>query len=221
MKKILSFVFLTITCKFLLAQQFVADNYSGRPYLLNQYSEYEGSPFFLDTWSVGTIVMKTGQKADKFLLQFDIYSGQVLFKYEEQSLVVENSLKEFELRPAAGNQYLFRCGYKPLDKNTEATWYLVLQDGPVTLLKQVKKVLQEKEEYNSATKTKYFGLIESWYIAKADGSLIKVKKDKSSLLDALSDKKEALTKFIEKEKLKVKSEEEMKAIVKAYNENAG
>ncbi|MFT3824455.1 MAG: hypothetical protein QM731_11065 [Chitinophagaceae bacterium] len=220
MKKAM-FIFLLALVSITGWSQEFAQDVAGRPYQVNQYMDIEGSPFFIDGWSKGIIYMKDGSKAEIFQLQLDLYLGQLLFKHNEQALIVENPVKEFVLQPATGVQYLFRNGYQSIDKNNAATWYQVLQDGPVSLVKQVKKVLQEKNEYNAATKSKSFSIVETLYIVKADGSLVKVKKDKSSLLDALADKKELLNRFIEKEKLRVKNEDDMKAIVKAYNENAG
>ena len=220
MKKI-AFVFLIVFACYTGFSQYIDDRVSGKPYTDKQYTEIQGSPFLLPDWSNGVIYLKNGSKIEKYLLQLDAYAGLLLFKYNDQPLIVQNEVKEFVLQPAGSEPYLFRNGYKPLDKNTATTWYQVLQDGPVSLLKQVKKTLGEKTEYGSATKTQTFVVSESWYIAKADGSLVKIKKDKSTLLDALSDKKDQLNNFIEKEKLRVKSEEDMKAVVKAYNENAG
>jgi hypothetical protein len=54
------------------------------------------------------------------------------------------------------------------------------------------------------------------YLLK-EGTMSRIKKDKSSLLALFQDKKEAIAKYMEDQKLNLKNEAHLKALVQYYN----
>ncbi len=220
--KSFSFLMLCFFSAFKLSAQsnvFMADNVTGNLYKNNTDTEIEGSRFLLEEWMPGIIYMRDGHKADKFLLKFDLYSNQLLFLHEGNPLVVVNHVKEFVITPAVGAPYLFRRGYDPVERNDELSFYQVVQDGPVSLLKHTAKTINERKEYNKAGVIKEFITTSNYFIAKATGEMIKIKKDKSSLISALGDADGKLQAWVEKNKLKCKTEEDLMVVVKGYNNN--
>lgn len=201
------------------ANGFLTDNVTGSVYRTKMDASINGNPFFIDEWLPGVITLKSGQKTDKYNLKLDLYSNELLFQYEGNALVVVNPVKEFVLKTNPGSSYLFRAGYLPVERNTENTFYQVLADGPVTLLKLTRKIITERKEYNQAAVIKEFEASESYYIAKANGGIEKIRKDKKSLLAAINDADGSLAKWLEKKGLRCKSEEELVQAVTAYNNN--
>ena len=198
---------------------FMADKVTGNLYRPSGETEIGGSRFLLEEWTPGVIYMKDGYKADKFLLKFDLYSNELLFLHEGKPLVVVNPVKEFVITPAVGAPYLFRRGYQPVDRNDQLSYYQVIQDGPVSLLKFTSKTINERKEYNKAGTIKEYANVVNYFIGNSNGEIIKTKKDKSSLLSAIGDADGKLKDWIDKNKIRCKTEEDMIAIVKAYNEN--
>jgi hypothetical protein len=54
------------------------------------------------------------------------------------------------------------------------------------------------------------------YLLK-EGTMTRIKKDKSSLLVLFQDKKEAIAKYMDNQKLNLKNEAHLKALVQYYN----
>lgn len=199
-------------------QQILRDDLSGNVYKNGgSNSNIVGSPFFMDEWTPGVIYLKDGSKADKFQLKLDIFSNELLFLHQNKTLAVVNPVKEFVLTPATGMRYLFRCGFLAIERNTEATFYQVLQDGATALLKLNKKSLVDVAEYNKASTTKEYSLTETYYISKPGGYAIKIKKDRASFLEAIGDTTGKLKEWLDKNKNRCKTEEELMAAVEAFN----
>lgn len=199
------------------SSSFLADNVTGNLYKPPGATDIEGSRFLFEEWSPGIIKMKDGYKAEKFVLKFDFMSNELLFQHDGQTLVVVNPVKEFILTPIPGGKiYQFRKGFSPIEKNDGETFYQVLQDGDVMLLKHTAKYIKERTEYNKAGVIKEYATTVTYYVAKADGSITKIKRDRESLVAAIGDGK--LLAWAEKKKNRGRSDEEMVEIVKAYNE---
>jgi hypothetical protein len=196
---------------------FLADRVTGNFYKPATRPDVEGSPLLLPDWVPGVLYLKDGHKADKFLLNVDLYSNEILFQHEGNPLVVVNPVKEIVLFTGAVD-LLFRAGYLPVDKNTETTFYQVLQDGPTSLLKLTRKIIKERKEYNQPV-VKEFDIIETYYIVKAGKVPEKISKNRKSVLEAISDRTGKLEIWVEKNGYKCKTDDELKKVVKAFNEN--
>jgi len=211
-------IFMAVTTVSAQSSLFLADRVSGNLYKNSNAGDIQGSAFFKEDWLPGVIYLGDGYRADKFLLKLDLYSNELLFQHEGQALAVVNPVKEFVLTSPLGAQYLFRCGYMPIDVNDEKTFYQVIANGPTSLLKHIRKNINERKEYGSAATIKEFITTESYFISQPKGVILKVKKDKRSLLDALGDdgKMEA---WMAKNKIKIKSEQDLVNVVNAWNQN--
>jgi hypothetical protein len=219
MKRLALFVccVLSITLSSAQSNLFLADKVTGNLYRPDKNAGIEGSAMFLEYWAPGVIYLKDGYRADKFRLKYDQYSSELLFEHEGQPLAVVNPVKEFTLSPP-GQTYLFRSGYLPIDKNTEATYYQVLADGPTVLLKHARKSINERKEYNKAATIKEFITTETYYIARPKGEIIQIKKGRESMLEALG-YNQKLEGWMKQNKIRVRSEEEMIAVVNYFNQN--
>lgn len=196
---------------------FITDQVTGNLYKPNAKSNVEGTPLLFSDWVPGVLFLKDGYKADKFLLNMDLYANELLFQHNGNALVVVNPLKEFVLMPnGQSNPYIFRAGFLAVDKNSESTFYQVLQDGPVALLKLSKKIILERKEYNQPL-TQYFDLSETYYIVKAGQAPEKISKSKASLVGVIGDRSGKLETIIEKKRLRCKTEEDLIEVVKAFN----
>lgn len=179
-------------------------------------SEVLGSPLLFPQFVPGIVYLLNGNKEENFLLNFDLYSNKLVYLEDGQQLVVVNAIKEFILKPTDGNPLLFRKGYQPVEKNTPATIYQVLEQGNYTLLKLTKKFIKDKKEFNQPP-AKEFGELDSYFIVQGEGVPVKIKKDRSSVISALGDKEGKLEEWARKNNNRCKSEEELKSLVKAAN----
>lgn len=196
---------------------FIMDGVSGSLYKSVGIPGVNGSPFLFEDWVPGTLFMKDGGKASKFLLKYDLYNNEILFLHENKTLAVANPVIDFILSPSSSAPMRFRSGFAPVERNTAATFYQVVEDGSVMLLKHVYKTIVEVSEYNKASTLKEFSQNEVYYIARPGLPPVRIKKDKASLLQAIGDKDGKLAAWVEKKRLRCKSEEDIIEVVKAVN----
>ena len=111
---------------------------------------------------------------------------------------------------------IFQCGFPPIDNQNRISFYQILLNGKASLLKSVYKSIQERNNDLSGERFKEFATYENLYLLK-EGTMTRIKKDKSSLLALFQDKKEAIAKYIEDQKLNLKNEAHLKALVQYYN----
>lgn len=222
MKKTVLGIVLLIACiqGFAQRSEILADRVTGNIYKGNDIPGIMGSPFLFEDWLPGTLFMKDGAKATQLQLRYDAYQNEVLFLHEGKPLVVVNPLIEFVITPATQPPMRFRCGYQAVERNTDATFYQVIYDGNVTLLKHLYKKITEISEYNKASVQRELTLEESYYIAKAGLPPVKIKKDRASVLKTLEDPDGKFAAWLDKNRNRCKSEEDIMAALKAYNEGS-
>jgi hypothetical protein len=181
-------------------------------------SEVLGSPFLLPKFVKGVIYLLNGKKEENDLLNIDLYSNKLVYQEDGQTLVVINAVKEFVLKPSDDLTLLFRNGFQAVDKNTAATFYQVLEQGNVSLLKLTRKIIKDKKEFNQAP-AKEFDEVDTYYLVKNEGAPVKFRKDRSSVIAAIGDPDGKLEAWLRKTGNKCKQDEELKAVVRAVNEN--
>jgi hypothetical protein len=149
-------------------------------------------------------------------LKFDQISGDVIFKDRAgKSMGFADPVAEFKLTDKNNATRLFRSGYKPGNANSERSFYEVLYDGGIVLLKDPKKNIVEHRSYNSSTTVKSIVETPVYYI-QAKGQLVKIKKDTKTLLSALGNLP-SLKKYIQDTKLNLKDESDLAKLMLYYD----
>jgi hypothetical protein len=92
----------------------------------------------------------------------------------------------------------------------------MLKHPPDDMSDEVYKTIQERNNEISGERYKEFATYENMYLLK-DGSMVRIKKDKSNLLDLLQDKSYAIKKYMIDQKLNLKNETHLIDLVKHYN----
>jgi len=231
MKRTLIFLFLTLLGTQALKSQSPArdalpqgppalpmfiEDISGRPYSSKALDEIDGSPFLLADWNWGVVKFRNGRFAKDLSLHFNVYNNQLYFKKEEKQLEFELPVQEFMIRYLKDNDSVavfYRSGFPETEKTNWETFWELLNDGNMKLLKYRYKVISSFRPYNSAERKK-FDDREQLY-AYVDGRMLKLKKDKESIIEALPQHKAAILGIVEQKKLKLKNEED---IVKLFVE---
>jgi hypothetical protein len=111
---------------------------------------------------------------------------------------------------------IFQCGFPAIDNQNRISFYQILFNGKTSLLKSVYKSIQERNNDMSGERFKEFATYENMYLLK-DGTMVRIKKDKSSIIALLQDQNQAIKKYIEDQKLNLKNEAHLIDLVKYYN----
>jgi hypothetical protein len=116
----------------------------------------------------------------------------------------------------ASQSKIFQCGFPPIDNQNRISFYQILFNGKTSILKSVYKSIQERNNDMSGERYKEFATYENMYLLK-EGTMVRIKKDKSNLIALLQDKNQSIKKYIDDQKLNLKNEAHLIALVKYYN----
>lgn len=198
----------------------VMQDANGRPLLAVQYTDVQGSPFLVDTWTKGKVKLSDGEIFEDLDLKYDQVADQLIFKNSVgAAMTFVKQVNEFNLLNPGGPDILpmlFRNGYRPVNGNTANTFYQVLSDGETPLLKRSFKKIAENKPYGSATTIKTFEEAHAYFLVQ-QGTPVKIRKDKKAVVQALSGYQSELEEFIKSNNLSFKSETDLVMILTYYN----
>jgi hypothetical protein len=200
--------------------QIVNTGWQGHEYETKQFSDIDGSPFLFDEWYRGKIIGPTGLILDGITIKYEAYSETIIYQSSGKVYEVAGGAAAFVIYPATDgmkDSLYFRGGYPAVDYNTANSFYEVLVDGKVSLLKSHRKGTGLSQQNALASNKREFILQEDLYLARAGQTPVKWKKDKDALLDFLGDKKDAVSAWLGKNKVNLKKEEGLTDVLKFYN----
>ena len=182
------------------------------------YPNIKGSSFYSEKWNKGYILLKNKLFAKNISLSFNVYDNQIYFLQDSHVLVLNESIPvaEFGLfdQEDSNKATIFRCGFPPVGRNTEQTYYKVISDHTIALLKHYTKSIVE----NTGTAEKTFLDDETWYVYNyADNKMTAIKKNKNSLTDALPQYAQLIEAITSQKNLKLKKENDWTVLFDELN----
>ena len=195
---------------------------SGTVMKTNTYSEIKGSPFLTENWAQGNVKFVNGRILTNIALKYDQVKDELLFKGKnDEEYYFSDLISEFDISYTKSQgevKQKFINGFTPSKNLTEKSFYEVLVDGKVRLLKRSNKTITETKEYNAATTVKEINENVAYYIGKA-GDAAPLKKNDiktvASLIDA--QKSAAIIDYANKNNVNPKTEIGLRQIVNYYN----
>lgn len=177
----------------------------------------EGSPYYWDEWSTGTLVLGNGAAYQHIDLKLDLLNHEVHYKDADQrEMILTTPVREIILRPGLDAR-IFIPG-KPwagVDKKLADAWLQVLVNDTVSLLLDIRKTLVESTPYASSTAEQSIRDKEVYFLLKG-GTLLRVEKW-AHLLDLLGDKRKQLAQYIKENDLTGEAPLEYAQVVAWYN----
>jgi hypothetical protein len=111
---------------------------------------------------------------------------------------------------------VFSIGYPPVDNQTQTSFYQVIADGTVKLLKHYKKTIRVDKAFNSATSTKTFVLADVYYVF-INNQITRIKPGQKSILAILGDKADQLQNYMKNNSVNYKSDAALAKLFSYYN----
>jgi len=192
---------------------------NGTPITRSRYQDVSGSPFLADGWSAGTVKFTNGVSyKDNLFLKYNVKDDELYFKGKnDEPLLFVDSVAEFAIKGPAGVIHHYRNGFKPIDGYTNRSFFEVLADGTVELLKKTNKTILETKAYNSPTTERSFVEVNQYYLLRSGKAMPIRKRDNKSILSVLSDKQPALEKYIKDNNLNLKNDSDFSKLIIYYN----
>jgi hypothetical protein len=217
------FCFLTImTISNLVARAQYLNDIQGKPYMEQSYTEVEGSPYLIANWATGAVKLVNG-KSITAKLKYDLIKDELLFQNKRDSVALSfvDPVQYFSFNDVAIDEsniapLVFGSGYPPVDNQTQASFYQVIADGKVKLLKHYKKTIRVDKAFNSATSTQTFVLADVYYVF-INNQITRIKPSQKSILAALGDKADQLQGYMKSNTVNYKSDVALAKLFSYYN----
>lgn len=194
----------------------------GEPIKENSYTEVEGNSFLINDWLSGSINLENNKDVTASL-KYDIFANVLLFKKENgEILAVKNKIRGFTLNNTNSeisniSPLVFVNGYPTTGKQTEGSFYQLIADGKVRLLKYYKKSIDERPGTSyTASVTKSFKLLQVYYIFR-DGNLTEIQPNKKSILKLFDDHTAQLDTYLKANNVNFKSDKDLQKLFTWYN----
>ena len=201
-------------------QQLFLSDVNGQAFT-NSYDGITGSVYDHSQYLLAKITLKDGRVYNDVKTRINQLEHEVNFiasngqeGYLGKGMALEVAYQDNNLASFQGK--VFQCGFPPIDNQNRISLYQILLNGKTSLLKSVYKSIQERNNDISGERFKEFTTYENIYLLK-DGTMVRIKKDKSNLLDLLQDKNQSIKKYIDDQKLNLKNEAHLIDILKYYN----
>ncbi|MDT3403291.1 hypothetical protein [Mucilaginibacter terrae] len=215
-------LYLVLFISFLLSQQnvnaqggdYITDGH-GKPFQSSN-TDVDGSPFLIDNWLPGKVITVKGKVYDKVKLKYELNGDFPIFIYNnnDEALKFAEDVKSFILyTPEA---VLFTSGFPPVDKQTEASFYKVLSDGKVKLLKHFSRHVIINKGYSSVDGNKVYRDINNYYIFK-EGKIQKVDNPQKILYSMAGTHKNKIDAFMKVNSYNWKEDEGLGRVFDFYN----
>ncbi|MGZ3754204.1 MAG: hypothetical protein ACXVAY_13185 [Mucilaginibacter sp.] len=221
MKKSLLIISLSLAFIFNHANAQLVLGMRGEPVVTTEYSEVQGNPYLIDDWVSGFVILDN-QKA-MANLKFDIVSNTVLYQGKGgETLALKNKFDTFTLTPVISDvstlkPFVFIDGLPAINKQTSYTFYQLIADGKVKLVKYYKKIIDERPGtgYTAAT-TRSFKLIQVYYILK-DNQMVEVQPSKKSITKLFDDHATQLDAYLKANSINFRSDADLQKLFTWYN----
>jgi hypothetical protein len=201
-------------------QQIFLSDVNGQAFV-NKYEGINGSVYDNIEYQLAKIILKDGRVYNDVKTRINLLEQEVNFiaSNGQEGFLGKGMASEIayiDSKTETQNIKIFQCGFPPIDNQNRISFYQILLNGKTSLLKSVYKSIQERNNDMSGERFKEFATYENMYLLK-DGTMSRIKKDKSSLRALFQDKKEAITKYMEDQRINLKNEAHIIDLVKYYN----
>ncbi|WP_183565820.1 hypothetical protein [Mucilaginibacter sp. SP1R1] len=215
------FFVVMICCSLVAKAQFTKD-YQGKPYTEISNADAEGSPYLITNWAAGSVSFSNGKKVTA-KLKYDLMKDELLFQNKSDSSAMTFiepvqgfSFNYFPIAESSLTPLIFGNGFPPVEGQTPASFYQVIADGKVKLLKHYKKVVRIDQAFNSATSTKTFVLVDVYYLF-VNNQLTKIRPGQKTILSALNNKAAELQGYMKSNTINYKSDADLAKLFGYYN----
>jgi hypothetical protein len=206
---------LLLLCQWALSQ--TTNNSPGE----EDMSNLTGNPYLFKDWSEGIVRFSRGRTMNQFKLKFDCLKNLLLLQFNGSAFAAESKVQEFVMYPKSKSKdsLIFRKGFPAVDKATENTYYQVLFQDKVTLLRLFSRNIVEEKQLVTVNRqiTRRLEEVQSYYMLH-NGEMVLLPDSRSELPEKFSDKKDQIAQFISSQQLKMRSPDDYLQVVKKYNE---
>lgn len=199
------------------AQQAAATYQDGSPAKELRYVDVKGSELLEPDWQPATITVTDGRKFENVKVKYNVYIDEFFFLGQNGlSMAFITQVKEFVVKLPNLSTAIYRNGYLPTGTFTNKSFYQVLADGKMELLKKTTKNIMETKQYNSSIVQKTFVDDSKYYVAINHQPVV-LSTDKKKFYPQFEGKEKEIESFVNQNKINLKKQDDLIAVVNYYN----
>lgn len=191
-------------------------------------TDVKGSPFFIEDWSMGTIIDTDGSFKENKTLIYNVYNNNLFLKTGDRekdyiALQLENIAGFILYNKDKTKSFVFSKikGVQFQDLKDTDKFYLQVSPKDNKVIIEPLKIFKDpnssgwvSSRYNN--KAGEFNDITKVYVLARDNKYHKISLKEKSLLTLFKDKKEAISNYIKKNNIKIKEAVDLVPIVAYY-----
>lgn len=182
------------------------------------YADVKGNPFLFSDWAKGSIITDFAQ-TDNLNMLYNEVDDQLIFKVRKSDVgKVIAPVKEFRIvdNETGSSPRKFRAGFKSTKFSTDKTFFEVLVEGKVTLVRKNWKHISQNREYSGkiAQTVKSY---PNYYLVFEDNVPIRLKPNPKVLKTQFGSKLKDIDQYVQSNLLNLKHEDDVIKLVNYYN----
>lgn len=171
------------------------------------------SPCLTDAWYTGTIRTLSGKIFDAVKVRFDCFKDELEFQEGDSTLRLGKEVKEFSFLTGS-DLYNFRKGFPAVDQQTQNSFYRILYDGNLKVLKRYNAQTQKTTSLSGNSTT---GKVEALYILK-DNRMIPIRtNDRKGIMQIMADKKNHMEYAAKEQQIDFSQEGDIVRLIEEYD----
>lgn len=173
----------------------------------------ENSPYIPSGgWQSGYFIQQNGKRFEMTEMRFDTYLQRLEYRQDDKTYYPKAPIIGFGF----SDKTVYRNQFLAFDKHDTSTFFQILYEGNVRLIKHTMSTVSDVTSYNSATKTVHFNEHTTYYFLNEQGVMGKSKKLDDTLLKAFGTKQEAVRTYIKQNNLTWKNPASLLQIMSYY-----
>ena len=200
----------------LLDFKLILTDVNGAPIMAQNNLGVQGSVYLFDEYKPGRVTVNKRVYKD-VKLKLDLEKNAVYFEKGGVEMVTTDNVDRLDFFDTNLEKYthVFRNGFAAVGRNTDKTYYQILDSGKVSLLKQINIIYRESTAYGAPSATRSYEQIKSYYLL-VNNTLTPIKSSEAFLL-AMPDKKNEVSSFLSSKRIKFNREDDLKRLTIYYN----
>jgi hypothetical protein len=175
-----------------------------------------GDPYLFADWKPATVKFASGKVFKDMQVKYNLVDDKLRLKGETgEPMNFVDQVAEFRISSTNG-ELQYRNGFNPVGNYTAYTFYEIIFEGKIKLLKKVSKTIIETQDYNSPSMVKNIDEQTHYFLVKND-QLTEFKPVKKAVVELLKDKQDLINSYISSSKVDFKSDDSLKALFYYYN----
>lgn len=199
-------------------------NMMGRPFMVNNFDNIKGTPFFIDSSFRPAHIMLSGGKfysIDKLRLNLLTHQLHFLTPDNNEMVAGEGIIKKvifYRKIKDSTVPVIFANGYPSIDKFTELNYYEELNQGKIKVLRITDKTIAKDVSITASPLDKHFEEHTNYYLFNvAQNKIMRWRKGEEFILGFISDKTDIIKKFITDKNSNCRSIHDIVEIIDYYN----